>query len=223
MNIENDFFKKYSPDFEKLRNFGFENQNEFLIFEKVFFDNQFKAVISINKEGKIESKIYDIQNNDEYLPIRKRNIQGEYVGLVKEKYEEILKEIRDKCYTKKYFIYPQTNRIASSIVKNYRDVPEFLWEKLSGTGVFRHKDAKKWYAIILDVDWSKIQKRKKGIIEVINLKLPEEKVEKLTKKENYFNAYHMNKKYWITIPLNGSIRDEEIIELIKESYNLTKK
>ena len=34
-------------------------------------------------------------------------------------------------------------------------------------------------------------------------------------------AYHMNKKHWIGIILDGSMADDEIKNLIFESYNLT--
>ena len=34
-------------------------------------------------------------------------------------------------------------------------------------------------------------------------------------------AYHMNKLHWISIILDGSMRDDEIFHLIDESYRLT--
>lgn len=35
-------------------------------------------------------------------------------------------------------------------------------------------------------------------------------------------GYHMNKKHWNTVSLNGSIPDKEIINWIDHSYNLVK-
>ena len=58
-------------------------------------------------------------------------------------------------------------------------------------------------------------------VEVINLKLSEEKISQLLNKKGFYKAYHMNKKKWITIILDNTIEDEEIIAYIKESYNLT--
>ena len=34
-------------------------------------------------------------------------------------------------------------------------------------------------------------------------------------------AYHMNKKHWISIILDGSMKEEEICRLIQDSYDLT--
>ena len=34
-------------------------------------------------------------------------------------------------------------------------------------------------------------------------------------------AYHMNKDHWVSIVLDGSMKDEEIMRLIADSYHLT--
>ncbi|MGN1104647.1 MAG: MmcQ/YjbR family DNA-binding protein, partial [Candidatus Coproplasma sp.] len=41
--------------------------------------------------------------------------------------------------------------------------------------------------------------------------------------ENYYPGWHMNKKSWYTLVLDGSVSDDEITERIKESYALAKK
>ena len=33
-------------------------------------------------------------------------------------------------------------------------------------------------------------------------------------------AWHMNKKHWITVPLDDRISDDELFELVENSYNL---
>ena len=48
-------------------------------------------------------------------------------------------------------------------------------------------------------------------------------VTELIKKEGYYRAYHMNKEKWLTILLNDTVKDNEIITLIDESYNLVYK
>ena len=41
-------------------------------------------------------------------------------------------------------------------------------------------------------------------------------------KNGYYPAYHMNKKNWISIILDDNLSDEDIIDLISKSYNMTK-
>lgn len=36
-------------------------------------------------------------------------------------------------------------------------------------------------------------------------------------------AYHMNKRNWVSVILDGSMRDDEICRLIAESYDLVRK
>ena len=61
-----------------------------------------------------------------------------------------------------------------------------------------------------------------GKVEVINIKLGREKIQKLLNNKGFYPAYHMNKKDWITIILNDTLKDNDIIALIDESYGLVK-
>ena len=36
-------------------------------------------------------------------------------------------------------------------------------------------------------------------------------------------GYHLNKRHWISVILDGSMKDEEILPLIADSYQLTRK
>lgn len=223
MNIEENIFKKASPDFDKLLKYGFVKSKNLYSFEKVFMDNKFRAVIKVLNDGKVSGTVYDIENNDEYLPLRIETSQGAFTGEVRAEYTNILQDICDKCFTQNYFIYPQTNRITKILFEKYGDKPEFLWEKYTGTGVFRNPKSKKWYLIILNVDRSKIQKGQKGIIEAADVKLPPDKIEKLLKLPDFYPGYHMNKKSWITFILDDTVSDDIVLELIEESHKLSEK
>lgn len=58
--------------------------------------------------------------------------------------------------------------------------------------------------------------------EVINLKCDEEFARLLvTCKDDVFPAYHMNKRLWISIKLDGNMPTDELEEYIRASYTLT--
>lgn len=97
------------------------------------------------------------------------------MGRVREEFKSILVDIRDKCFVKDYFMSDQANRITNLIQNTYPDAPEFLWSKFPGYGVFKNPDNHKWYAAILNVESSKIDKNSSGEVEIINVKLNEEK------------------------------------------------
>ena len=55
----------------------------------------------------------------------------------------------------------------------------------------------------------------------LNLKL--DQVSQLLEEAPFYPAYHMNKKYWISIPLDGRVEDDLLFELVAKSWALTKK
>lgn len=48
-------------------------------------------------------------------------------------------------------------------------------------------------------------------------------LEETIDNKRYFSGYHMNKKNWYTICLDGSIDNDEIFKRIDISYELAKK
>ena len=59
MNIENEVFKRFEVDYKKLIDYGFIKENNDYLYEKEFFDNDFKAIIKINKD-EIIGKVIDL-------------------------------------------------------------------------------------------------------------------------------------------------------------------
>lgn len=216
---EENFFRRFVPDFMKLEKYGFVYKDEKYYFEKKFKENEFKAEVLITSEGSVFGKVFDLDNNGEYLPLRVEKHCGEFSGVIRAAYERVLDDIRDKCFIENYFIYPQSNRIAGFIGEIYKDKPEFLWEKSPRSGVFRNPDTNKWYAIIMNIGRNKLERTASGEIEIINLKINPGKIPELLQKKGFYPAYHMNKKSWITVVLDESLCDCEVVELIGESHN----
>lgn len=221
MSIEYNLFTRYNPIEEKLINYGFVKKRTGLTFEKLFNGGSFRAVVTVSKQGNLDGTVFDVENNDEFLPLRIENNQGAFVGEIKEEYEKILLDIRENCFSKNYFTLPQSNRITNYIINKYGNEPEFLWEKLDGCGVFRNQETEKWYGIIMDVDRSRIIPKEKGIVDVMNVKLPPDMVLEVVKTPNVYQAYHMNKKHWISMILDDSLNDGKIMEFIDISYTLS--
>ena len=217
MNLEKEIFKKSIINFDKITKYGFVKKEKKYFFEKNFLTD-FKAIISIDMNGIVKGKVIDLQINEEYLGLR-TEIQGTFASKIKESYKDILIDIRNNCFDNKFFIFEQTNRINNYIKTKYNNEPEFLWESTPGCGVYRNKINNKWYGIIMYVDLKKIS-NESGEVEILNVKLDQNKMKKLLEKKGYYKAYHMNKKDWITIVLNDTLKDEEIFSLIDESYNI---
>ena len=218
MNIENEIFKRYNVDFKKLVKYGFKKENDNYTYCHSFLNNEFTAIININNKGIIDGKVIDNEINEEYVGLRV-NINGEFVNKVRDAYRDILINIRDNCFEHDYFIFNQSNRITKYVKEKYLVNPEFLWDKFPGYGVFRNQNNNKWFGIIMNIDLSKISD-KSGEVEIINVKVETDKIKKLIEKKGFYKAYHMGKSDWISILLDDTLRDSEIINLIDESYNL---
>ena len=218
MNIENEVFKRFSVNYKKLEDYGFKKNGKVFILEKNFLNNDFKAIITISSNGKVNGKVIENELDEEYTLLRTEMI-GEFVGKVREAYKDVLIDIRKHCFEPNYFIYDQTNRINRYIKEKYHNDPEFLWDNSPGCGVYRNKLNNKWYGIIMNVNYSKLD-NKTGEVEIINVKLNEKEIQELLKQNGFYKAYHMNKVGWITIILNDTLKDEVICSLIDKSYNI---
>lgn len=60
-------------------------------------------------------------------------------------------------------------------------------------------------------------------VEVLNVKLPPERIRELLERPGYFPAYHMSKKSWLTVILDGTLPDETVRALLKESFELVER
>lgn len=222
MKIEEELFKLYRVDKEKLIKYGFQKEKEDYVFTKNFMNNTFKAIIKVNKDNKVQGTVWDLEAECEYTSFRIENITGEFVNKVKEAYQNILKDIRKNCFDKNYFIYNQSNEIASLIIKKYNVYPEFLWNKFPSYGVFRSSNTEKWFSIIMNIDKSKIVPSESCEIEILNVKL-DDLTKDYLKQKGIYPAYHLNKKNWVTITLDGTLKNDEIMSLVDISYALAHK
>lgn len=120
-------------------------------------------------------------------------------------------------------IFKQVEEILEYVKKKYQTQPEYLWKRTPDCFILRHSDNSKWYAIVMKIKKDLLNLNSKEEIYVINLKCDPVMVGFLIDNITIFPAYHMNKKHWITVILDGSMEIGEIYSLIDSSWNLTKK
>ncbi len=217
MDIEKSIFTRCNINIKKLLDYGFVKENDYYKYQKKFLNADFLAEIII-KDNNVSGNVYDLVSNCLYTNIR-LEVDNGFINSVRNSYKDILIDIKNNCFDNLYFKYQQTNRIVNYIISKYSDYPEFPWDDCNG--IFRNKRNNKWYALIMLINKNKIDNINKEI-EVINLKLNEEEIKDLIKKEGYYQAYHMNKKMWITISLDDTLTDKEIIKCIDKSYEIIK-
>ena len=115
----------------------------------------------------------------------------------------------------------QKKEVLAFVKKQYKTEPDTPWPKYPDDIVLRHDDNKKWYAIMMTISGKYLGLDEKEY-DVINVKISDQILrDLLLQQDGYFPAYHMNKKNWITVILDGRLDFGEICERINESFNLT--
>ena len=100
---------------------------------------------------------------------------------------------------------------------------EFLWADTPDCAICRRGDSKKWYAVFMVVKRGKLKGcagDPEAEVEIINLRLPPEELPELVDGENFFPAYHMNKKNWVSVRADG-VPERLLLRMIDVSYALT--
>lgn len=108
----------------------------------------------------------------------------------------------------------EREKIINYIKEKYDANPEYLWDDTPDAAIFRHKNNKKWFALIMNVKNE----------EYINVKTNPDYSDLLRNTYDYvIPAYHMNKEHWNTVIISKGVNETLLYELIDQSYELTKK
>ncbi len=100
--------------------------------------------------------------------------------------------------------------------------PEYLWQRYPNYAVLRHSENDKWFALIADVSKAKQGIAGEGRIDFLVDKEDPGIIAQLIQREGFYPAYHMSKKNWISLALDGRIADEEIMRMLNTSFQLTR-
>ena len=221
MRYGEDIFLRMTADFNKLKKYGFIKKGSDYTYSKNFMQNEFKAEIKVDSKGKLTGKVIELETNEEYLPIHIESYIGAYVGTVREAYLAILEGIAQKCFKAKEFISEQANRISELIFEKFGEKSDNPFSKTDHIAVYRYPQNQKWYGLIMNIKESLLTKGTKEEdspnVEIMNLKIDTSKFDEIHKLNGVYPAYHMNHAQWISVMLNDSLKDEQIMELIKIS------
>ena len=214
VNIE-----KYNLTENQLTNCGFLRDNKGLILNKSILNNEFRVEIRVIDKA-FEIEVYDNNFSEIYPLFSVDSAVGELVTNVRDEVEIIIKETLELTDNK------------SAI---YNEIKKYINKKYSGTMVKPFKsnpnikafvtDKNKWYALILDVEYNKLNKDSsiESKVKIINLKYNTDQIPKIINERNIFPSYHMSKKHWISVVIDNNIDLDYLKQLIDISYKLVNK
>ncbi len=207
--------------YDSLISFGFIKEDNNYIYQKDIIDDNFKVVIKIINED-ITSYVMDNEFDEEFTNVDV-NTSGEFIGTIKNSYDEVINSFLDNCTYIDLNYNNQVIEVINYINNKYHDSIEYLWEKTPDSGIFRNKKNNKWYAAILSVKEDRVGGLTDNIIMVIDLMYYKDKTFDIIDNKKIYPGYHMNKKSWITIRLDNSVDNSFIYKYIDISYELSVK
>lgn len=210
----NSVFDKYSVKEELLLKYGFIFDNNQYVYEKRLEAQDFNLRVIITNNS-FDIKVFE-NNEEEYLPFYIKKNSGSFVSKIKEEVELIIRDILLNCFE-------STNirtKLITYVKDKYQSDPEYPWKKDPLSATLKNPTSNKWFGLIMTIPYNYLNIEKEGKIDVLNIKNTPEKIMALIDHQHFFPAYHMNKKYWVTVLLDSQVDLEQVKALLDDSYQL---
>lgn len=197
--------------------YGFSKVGDYYILQSDIDMENFNVIVKIGKDS-FEVNVIELPFNEEYILFNVSDSKGKFVSKIRRNVNELIEDIVKNCFTSLDY-----RKILLDYVKEtYGTIPEEPWED-NNHATIKTSNSKKWYGIFMYLPYKTLGLDKSGKIDVLNVKLNPELIQSLIDKKHFFPAYHMNKKYWITILLDSDMDMDLVKSLIDESFKLVEK
>ncbi len=213
MQRESKPFYHKIPVWEKLLAFGFSAEGEYT----APLDNCNLTLTVKVKGNAVFTRVTDCATQEEYVLHLVEEAQGSFVGAVRSAYTSVLQQIAERCFQTKVYTWRTSERLIAWVQATYGDELEYLWGYDCGYAVWRRKDSKKWYAVMMKIPPSRIGLSGEEPVETLNVRLPKG-VPSPVDGKRYFPAFHMNKKTWVTVLLSDDLPFDELVAWVQTSY-----
>lgn len=213
-------FKHKSPNFKNLEDYGFMLSGDDYVYITHILDGQFEMSVKVRADGEVSARVVDLTMDEPYTLHLVPQACGAFVGSVRAQFEDVLEKISNACFFRDVFKEPVARGVIEYVRNTYGDELEFLWDKAPDGAIWRRKDNRKWYGIMMKISYRKLGLDRDDMTSVIDLRLDALNDAALVDGKRYFAGYHMNKRTWFTMCLDGSVPLEEICGLIDKSYIL---
>ena len=179
--------------------------------------------VTISATGVVSEKVVDLASGDEYTLYRVANATGKFVGQVREAVTVLLKQVANSCFESDVFILEQSRALLETVRERWSEELEFLWEDYPECAILRRTDTGKWYAVMMRHPKRKFGMPDDAVSEFILLRVPKGEEDAIRADSRFLPAYHMNKRTWFAIQLDGGVEFADILRLVERSRTQTVK
>ena len=205
---------------DKLEPFGFVHDCDAYFYAEDLLAGSFRLYVKLSEDGVVSTLLMDTESEEPYVLHLVENAQGAFVGEVRAAYQAVLDRIGKACGEHGSFHGQYVEELLQYVQNTYGDELEYPWKDMNAA-VIRSHITKKWYAVFMKVHPGKIGLGGSQPIRIMDLHGTAEQVAALVDGERYFPGWHMNRKYWYTICLDGSVPMDELQRRIDESFALS--
>lgn len=208
-------FPDVPADAAALRALGFSPlENDVWILEKKAETPGFSITYRV-KSNSCRVEVTDTESGWEYDLFNVSSSGGATVLSLRAEVDNFLAAVGRECFGAR----PRRAEVLRYCKETYGTEADYPFQD-SNAQVVR-KPSGKWYGLLMTIPAEKLIPGKKGEIEVLNLKALPARIANPDFRY-VFPAWHMNRKYWISVPLDSAIPEELLHTLIDESYGLVK-
>ena len=212
-----EFFRRMRQKSETLQPFGFVKKSNGWEYSEPIAGGMFVCTISIGADHAITEKVVDGATGDEYVQHRVTVASGKFVGRVRQDVMSLMAKIAESCFERDIFKTDLARQIIEFARAEWGEEPEFLWDKFPDYAVLRRRDTVKWYALVARLAADKVGGDENELVEIVNLRRTDGMA-----GERFLPAYHMNKKTWTTIVLDGTTASDELLSLLTASREIAR-
>ena len=213
-----EFFRRMRVKRATLQKFGFKKKSGCWTYSAPIANGALVCTVTVDASGAVKETTTDAATGDEYVQHRVAGASGKFVGRVRCEIMALMKRIADSCFERDVFKTDLARGIIAFAGSEWGEEPEFLWKNFPDYAVLRRKDTNKWYALGARLTADKVGGNRKDIVEAVNLRRTDS-----MDGPRFLPAYHMNKKTWTAIVLDGTVCAEELQKLLTDSRKLATK
>lgn len=209
------YLAEYHPDRPRLKAYGFVPEGRALVLRRRLAGSIFAAFSLQGAHFSLAVYDDDTPEKADYVPFQAAAADGPYVSLVRERAQALLGDILQQGFVRDSL----RDQILAQARQEYGTEPCFPWAEYPGHCTLKAPNGK-WYGLVMQVPYAVLGIGKAGRADVLNVKNLPEKIQALVDGEHFLPAYHMNKKYWLSVLLDSPAVLPQAQVLLRESYAL---
>ena len=112
----------------------------------------------------------------------------------------------------------ERREIYDYVDKQYGIKPEYFFKNNPSDATLRHQNGK-CFAVFMQVEKQKLGLPGKDVVDIMNVKVDSDLMGILIHTKGVLPGYHMDREQWISVVLDGTVRDASVLDLLDMSYD----